>query len=405
MVGPTSFSLPGGCSAGGFRCVAVNIHPILLFSNGPRLKRILLVNDTGQTSNPGCQAASRGVRRAYAQLTGSCEFRSLPLGYGVDPFRALAAAPRDCVVREADRFAHGRDVTPSVDVDRFGESVLTLEKSDPELAALAEWADLVVVNGEGSLHHQFPRALALMALLRVFSKRVAVHLVNSTLQGVQASLWQFVSQELAGVHVRDSRSAAFVREQGQEPLLTPDLALFELEVPPVISATSSIARRVLLTSGVLVTREGLHAQLEVLRHQEFEPVYLCIGDGGEEKIVREVCGEETPVVAAGPLGPSGVMRLASEFPLAVSGRHHINLFLATAGVPFVPLPSNTWKIEATLKDLGYPRQPSANAKELGQAVGETWTQRESWAEAARAMGERGLARVREFLPGVRTWRS
>lgn len=86
-----------------------------------------------------------------------------------------------------------------------------------------------------------------------------------------------------------------------------------------------------------------------------KPVYLSIGDDGETELATGVCREmSVSFVDAGTLGVNELVGFLRQFPAAISGRHHINIFLMRAGVPFLPLPSNTWKIEETLKLVGYP---------------------------------------------------
>lgn len=370
------------------------------------MKRILLLNDTAATCNPGCQAASAGVRGAYSEVWTQAEFRSLPVGYWAELFRDLATPSRECVIRAPGTFPRGREFTPPIDLPAFVERVDELAGSDAELTALGEWADLVVVNGEGSVHHHFPRALALLGLIKTLSRSRPVHLVNCTLQGIDSELWKLVGDVLAGVHVRESRSAEFVRSRRGAVLLTPDLAFQHLRHLDLSRpCTEPQTRRCLLTSGVLVSREGLREQLEVLRAHDLDPVYLCIGDGGEEKIAREVCGSETTLVDAGPLGPRGVIELARECSLAVSGRHHVNLFLAAASVPFIPLPSNTWKVESTLQDLGYPLFPCQDASALDRALTDLGKNKNSLRHAAWGMFLKGMEMVREFGPGVNSWKS
>lgn len=56
----------------------------------------------------------------------------------------------------------------------------------------------------------------------------------------------------------------------------------------------------------------------------------------------------------------------------------MNIFLMRARVPFLPLPSNTWKIEETLKLVGYPFPPLQYYGELSPALNRLLDMREEF---------------------------
>ena len=57
------------------------------------------------------------------------------------------------------------------------------------------------------------------------------------------------------------------------------------------------------------------------------------------------------------------------FALVVSGRYHVLIFAAMAGVPALALPSNTYKIDGLLDLLGRPRVLVRSAGDLRALLG------------------------------------
>jgi hypothetical protein len=87
----------------------------------------------------------------------------------------------------------------------------------------------------------------------------------------------------------------------------------------------------------------------------------------------------------------------------VSGRHHINLFLMRCGVPFVPLPSNTWKIQATLDLLGYPVAEMQSVGDLPAALSAVHADRAALSQAAREAFDRASRMCDDIPARFRRW--
>jgi hypothetical protein len=192
------------------------------------------------------------------------------------------------------------------------------------------------------------------------------------------------------VHVREGRSSKLLDELGILHERTVDLAasarmderLPEDHVPGLGQSTSC-----LLSSGVLVRKEALMEQIAQIRGVGLEPFYLSMGDGGEDACASQACEDlGVSFLRAADIPWRSLPDFLTHFDCAVSGRHHLNLFLASAGVPFVPLPSNTWKIESTLEAIEYPVSVAYSGVELGRALRRVVRDRAALAQRARHSG-------------------
>lgn len=366
------------------------------------MTRILFVNDTSGSTNPGCKAATSAVRDFYAAAYPGAAFRSLAVGYQAEAFAALVPATRNAVVAPPGEFRRGAELGLPVDHDAWEAARCRHVQADPVLNELASWAELVVVNGEGSMHHNFPRGLALLAqMLTLLELGKPVHLVNATLQAMDETLLRRVLPWLGFVHVRERRSAEAVQRMlGRSPCLTPDLAVaahFQEGGEPAPFGMRPAQGQCLLTSGVLVQRTTIVEQASVIRRHGWEPVYFAVGDGGESATAAQACAEaNVPLVAASQVPWQQIVSFLGRFTAAVSGRHHMNLFLALAGVPFVPLPSNSWKIEATLEELEYPFGPCRDSAELGAGLSRLRRDYTELQNRVRRSAQLAQAKVRGF---------
>jgi polysaccharide pyruvyl transferase WcaK-like protein len=365
---------------------------------------VLVANETGHTSNPGCRAVRRGIDRLFA-LAGVRRVGELPLGLWADAFDGLAP-PRDLLVQRSDGLRRGTLDAPPFDLEAW-RRIRERLAGDRRTAAAIDSAGMLVVNGEGSLHHNMPRALALMALIDIAAERDRpVALVNATIQAMADDLLATVLPQVAFAHLREERSLALVRPHLKTAIVAPDLAVLALRVLATPARTRSVedGQTCLVTCGVLIDEALLRATIAAVKSCGLQPIYLSMGDGGETSLSDRVCAQEAvEVLHAGRIDLERLMALLSRCAVAVSGRHHMNLFLMRCGVPFVPLPSNTWKIQATLDLLGYPVPEIEGTGDLPAVLTAVHADRAALSQAARDAFGKGSSLCDEVPERFRRW--
>lgn len=365
--------------------------------------RILIANDTGQTTNPGCQSVRRALD-LLMEAAGAVRAGSLPVGFGAESFRQVAADSRASVVRQDGHFPVGAETAPPVDFEKWKSIRDRLLSSDPDLRRQIEQADLLLVNGEGSIHHNFPRALALLALIDVASELgKPAALINSTIQAMDQVLLSTALRKLRSCHLREPRSLQAIADIYPKAFCAADLATLAIDrlAAPPPRPSSRSPKRCLVSAGVLVRPETLRGILATVKEMAYTPTYFSIGDGGETKVSTEACAElGVRHVEASECALENLPALLAEQDIAVCGRHHLILFLMKAGVPFVPLPSNTWKIEATLSYLSYPLCPILDMHDLADAIAGVWKERQTLSDAGRAGFARAVASLGGFMEKI-----
>lgn len=100
-----------------------------------------------------------------------------------------------------------------------------LEKNQ-KLAEAARTADTIIINGEGTIHHDQPYARYLLRTGNALAQLgKSVYLINSTWQGNSAEFIELI-KPFKGIWVRDQASANELADQGIIANIAPDLTFF-----------------------------------------------------------------------------------------------------------------------------------------------------------------------------------
>ncbi len=210
---------------------------------------------------------------------------------------------------------------------------------------------LVVLNGEGSLHHDSPRLLELLTFCREMRARgIPSVLVNSVWFENTDRLGKALDA-FALVAVRESRSLAAIRRWRADARLVPDLSLAAYSLQGLLPAAAppppaSRAAWTVIDHVDAALARTLHGFAEAHGF----PFHL-MGRLHVDALVREA---GAPFEAAGRAWPR-ILRSVDELKHAdavLTGRFHGLTAALAAGVPFVALPSNTPKVEGLLEDAG-----------------------------------------------------
>ena len=330
-------------------------------------RRVLLVNDTSFLPHHGCQGVMHQIETALAE-------------------RKLSVSQRWPV--HADWFAR------------------------PQWRQEIAEADLVLVNGEGTLHHDAPAPRRIGRVAReAKAAGVPCSLINSVYDAVPADVAAHVAA-FGYRSVRESRSHTAAAADGLSADVTPDLLLLEerRECPSgggvlLTDSTVRAVRQRLYRASRERTDAGYLTLLAPPRTWPLDSPHAA--DARRRQRAYELRRRVYPAVAAVlPLGErrrcdmnrfrhiantrDEALTSIGSASLVVAGRFHAVCMCLVQETPFVAVGSNTHKIEGLLGDAGLGRRVVADADEAAAVDPEAW----QWTDEERA----SLAAFKADLP-------
>lgn len=284
---------------------------------------------------------------------------------------------------------------------------------EPDYLSAVEGADLVVVNGEGSIHSDRERARQLLELGEYCAARgTPVALINSVYDRMPAAAAAQV-RAFDLVSVREGASAGLLEMQGITAAIVPDLALgwFAEEATRLGLRWQGEAATInlLFTDSVLPEMsqrlfefaDATPTNRYVSLHTRLRPRASLARRATRWLTSRQVAGGR--ILGRGTAAicprPADLMRVAAASRGVVTGRFHMVCLALSLGVPVVAFPSNTHKIQGMLTDAGLDRAICGFPTDATLAQTLAWNIDDF--RRARAYVERALQRQRWLFDELR----
>jgi len=326
-------------------------------------KKFLLINDTSTSDNIGCQAVKESLA-ILLRKKATC-IDSVPLGYGQAIFKELASKSSEWVDKSAD-FPRYKDYTTKVNYKKWLEAKEKLRKDDEYLKKADEY-DFIVVNAEGSIHHNSPRALTLLAQISLFSEVKPVYLLNCSVFNMDETVLKESLANVKLIHSREGFTYKYLNSHGLNSLYAPDIASVYINSlyyneNLIIKGESNLC---LISLGVLATPKNIKHVIDLVKTKNLVPVYLSMSDGDEDRISHEICEQmKVKHFVAADIDLENTLNFLGQFEVIISGRHHLNIFSLRVNSKLICLPSNTLKVEGTLGFISKERPIAYNFDEL-----------------------------------------
>lgn len=281
-------------------------------------------------------------------------------------------------------------------------------RSDAAFLKGFDAARLVIVNGEGTIHHDRPAGERLLDVAAAANDRgVPAALINLS--------WQDNGPRLAGklagfalISAREQRSADAIIAAGAGCRVVPDLSLYpEVAAPPAragVGFTDSVVREAGLAledarrrlggrpAPIQFGSPGLSGRVRDLREA------VGLADLGRPAFMTRALLARWRAFDARVADDAAYMALIAGLNLLVTGRFHAATFALAAGTPVLAVESNTDKIASLFEDAGLDPQRLVRPEALTPgrlSAAAHWTS----AEAA-ALGDylsQGRARTRTLF--------
>jgi len=241
--------------------------------------------------------------------------------------------------------------------------------SDPKFVAKMRRSDLIIVNGEGTIHHGRPAGRDLLTIAtNAKSLGIPSYLINCTYQDNPPEYCVLLEQFL-GIYVRESMSHREISDLGLLSAIVPDLTLCS-EPMQSVKPRAGVG----ITDSTFVELSKTMYGAAIRNNWEFLPVLRAHRFDGEpnlvellrlikfkaNRVIDQVAGEDLN-------GPTGYLSVRNRFirtsvsdylerisdkALLVTARFHSMCFCLLSETPFVALRSNSHKIESMMADIG-----------------------------------------------------
>lgn len=330
------------------------------------LAKYILVNDTSTSDNLGCQAVKESLSMIFDRTSYCVD--SIPLGYGADYFKELSSRSSEWIDKSED-FPKYRDCTSEIDYDDWLKVKSKFKENDIYLDKISN-VDYVVINAEGSIHHNSARGLALLALASLYSEIKPVFMINCSIFNMDEKILKECMSNVRIIHSREGFTYKYLKTHGIESVYAPDLAslyinnlTFNENINKII--IGSQPKTCLISLGVLATPKNMKKVIDIVRGRNLIPIYLSMSDGNEDAVSDEVCSEmQVERFVAKDIELGNTVQFLSQFEVIISGRHHLNIFALCTKAKLICLPSNTLKVEGTLGFISKMRPVAYSFEDL-----------------------------------------
>ncbi len=225
----------------------------------------------------------------------------------------------------------------------------------------------IIVNGEGSLHHDSRNANRLRAICDTLQKTHPVCLVNAVWQDNAAGRWKPVLDRFASVYARDRRSQRQLQALGREAGYAPDLTFHDYPrfaprprerlfcTDSVLNAWTSAALRLCEQDDGIVFQTLFTGEMQYIRG---------VKDWNKRLKYRvypwlwKRCGIKVPPryqsLPYAQRDTEAFLRALASCRAVCVARYHALCFALQQQVPFLVAASNSHKSESLLEEVGLP---------------------------------------------------
>jgi polysaccharide pyruvyl transferase WcaK-like protein len=317
------------------------------------------LNDTSDEPNWGCRATSRALRELLEETHPHADIRPVSL-------RALHHAPRP--LRRLVT-AYAASILPGDRPGGRGGGLLERWVLKRLFGGLRpEEIERVVLNGEGSTHGFRGQTLRVLLPIHLSQTRLGLWTaaVNQTVAAPDdraQRLFRTVYGQARYLAVREPLSHRTLIDLGLAGTQLAADAAFRLEPAPPAEVEAHMRALglepgfVAISGSAIVEAYPLEAHRALVRRLSERSrgriAFLAATNADRRRVALLGDAASLPVIPP-TLSPAAVAGLLGQASLFLSGRFHLLIFAAIAGTPFVPLASNSFKIEGLLQSLAYP---------------------------------------------------
>lgn len=311
-------------------------------------EKILMVNfPTEVRFNWGCAASSEALGKIVAEKYPDAEIRAEPIFWEKIP----------------------ESIYVPLEPAEFPEYLSAWMEQAADFFEPYRWADMVIVDGEGSMHdypdmahHPEPLRILLRAYAakKLLGKKVQI--INHSISFLDKKyhpLVKTVYEAVDYVSVREPLSVRFLESLGIDSVLAPDAAFRTTGVPK--KKINSLLRRakvqrpyfvLMLSQLVRISPSKVKKFVLGLKEMTGMRLFALAAGEPEKERLRPLQKKISFPIYDMRTTHNEVVSICEQSEFIVSGRFHCSIFAALAKTPFAMLRSNTYKMEGLSELLG-----------------------------------------------------
>lgn len=332
------------------------------------MTKVVFLNDTRIETNPGCHATVDKLLAIIDKHLSISEITIFPLGTAYEEFQEMNSINKRTKWFLKYPFKLKNFLERVVLSNYFGSynswKWISSNRIPDKVCSKIDESDIVIINMEGTIHHNRTGGLALLGLAKYAKEQgKKVALVNGSYQSMDGRVTRTVFKQVDFVSVREVKSFDYLKAHGVKVHLIPDFAFLaniceqsDFKLPSLKMKSSS--KRCLYTTGVraldnhfdsLNFFKDIKQQVLILKKKGFEIYFLQIEEK-EEHLAQKLREIDVFVISyKDNITYKNIGTLLKNFDLIVTGRYHVGIFGLMVNKPTLFLKSNTYKIEGLLQ--------------------------------------------------------
>lgn len=303
--------------------------------------KILLIFDSSNLENVGCKSTSLGIKILYQDYKLSSIFSEEIFELNRNLIKS------SLILKIIIRFKFLKERF-------FCKYTSFLLSKNPIFIEKIKDNDIILINGEGTIHHDKFTGLFLLSIIKISKKfNKKVFLINSTIQDIGKESIKILSK-LDEIVVRDFFSQKYLKLKGINATLGADAAwvFMNNKIKEIKSIPDK--NKILITGGVSFVEQHIDYLFKNIKKDK--KVYYLYVDSADKINIKSLKkrGFRLNIIYADKIFNKNIydfFLMLSKFGFIFSGRHHIAIFAYYLRIPFIPLKSNTYKIEGTIHTL------------------------------------------------------
>lgn len=215
-------------------------------------------------------------------------------------------------------------------------------------------ADLIVVNVEGTIHHQSLLGMQMFAIGKMASELgKEVFWVNFSIEKENELIVKDALNNATKIAAREKFSYEYLNSMDIDVIQAFDTAVLASYDETESLGNNFKYKNSCLFTGSNIKKVDVLDTAMIIKDHGLNPVYLPLGLNDYDEY-RKIKKNKIDSFDYSELSYFDIINTIKNFEVVVSGRHHLNVFSFLARKPFIAFESNTWKIEGVCEMFNYP---------------------------------------------------